>query len=100
MERDLETIRDRIFELACFLISSAKGCFREPKSYGPLRLLQAFLLLNEISKSIEGATDEFIERTAEKISKNLILVSDEKKFEEFVSQLGVEVASEIKKRIR
>ncbi|MDW7986232.1 MAG: DUF6092 family protein [Nitrososphaerota archaeon] len=100
MEKELVKARENLFEIACFLISSAKGCFSEPRSYGPLRLLQAFVMLSNLSKNIEDLRDEFIERMGEKITENLTLALDEKKFEEFVTQLGIEVAKEIKKRIK
>ncbi len=100
MSSEVERAREHLFEIACFLISSARGCFREPKAYGPLRLLQAFMMVADLPKYVEELKDEFIERMRDEISKNLILVLDERKFEEFISKLNVEVAREVKKRFR
>jgi len=33
-----QLLRDRLFEFVCFLITSARGLYGEPDTYGPLRL--------------------------------------------------------------
>jgi len=94
-----EESEEYLFEIASFLIYSAKGCFLEPKAYGPLRLLQAFSLIAEIPKRISGIPkDEFLLKIKKEIDENILKDMGDREFEEFVSKLSLEVAREIKKR--
>jgi hypothetical protein len=94
-----EESKEYLFEIASFLIYSAKGCLREPKAYGPLRLLQTFSLIAEIPECISGIPkDEFLLKMKKEIDENILKDMDEREFEEFVSELSLEVAREIKKR--
>lgn len=90
-----------LFAIGAFLISSAKGCLWEPKLYGPLRLLTAFskiALLPDYVPDLER--DEFLLNVREEIEENIIplIESDPEKFEQFVKDLGIKLAKEIKKR--
>lgn len=94
-----EKNQEYLFEIACFLIYSAKGCFREPKAYGPLRLLQAFSLIAELPKHISGLReDEFLSKMKKEIDENILRDMSDEQFEQFVSKLSLEIGKEIKKR--
>lgn len=94
-----EKNQECLFEIACFLIYSAKGCFREPKAYGPLRLLQAFSLIAELPKHISSLReDEFLSKIKKEIDENILRDMSDEQFEQFVSKLSFEIGKEIKKR--
>jgi len=91
--------QEYLFEIASFLIYSAKGCFREPKAYGPLRLLQAFSLIADLPKKISGIDeDEFLSKMKNEIDENIPRNMSDEEFEMFISKLSLEMAKEIKKR--
>jgi len=90
-----------LFEIGAFLISSAKGCLWEPKLYGPLRLLTAFskiALLPDYAPCLKR--DEFLLNLREEIEERIIplVSSDPEKFEQFIKDLSLKLAKEIKKR--
>ncbi len=94
-----EKNQEYLFEIACFLVYSAKGCFREPKAYGPLRLLQAFSLIAELPKHVSGLPeDEFLSKMKKEIDENILREMNDEQFEQFVSKLSLEIAKEIKNR--
>lgn len=90
-----------LFEIEAFLISSAKGCLWEPKLYGPLRLLTAFSKIALLPDYVPGLRrDEFLLNLRKEIEEKIIplIESDPKKFEQFIKDLGMKLAKEIKKR--
>jgi hypothetical protein len=94
-----EKSQEYLFEIACFLIYSAKGCFREPKAYGPLRLLQAFSLIAELPKHVSGLReDKFILKVKREIDENILREMDDEEFRGFVSKLSLEMGEEVKRR--
>ena len=94
-----EKNQEYLFEIACFLVYGAKGCFREPKAYGPLRLLQAFSLIAELPKHVSGLSeDEFLSKMKKEIDENILREMNDEQFEQFVSKLSLEIAKEIKNR--
>lgn len=91
--------QEYLFEIACFLLYSAKGCFREPKTYGPLRLLQAFSLVAELPKHVGGLSgDEFLLKMKREIDENILCEMDDEEFERFISKLSLDLGREIKRR--
>lgn len=91
--------QEYLFEIASFLIYSANGCFREPKAYGPLRLLQAFSLIADLPKKISVIDeDEFLSKMKNEIDENIPRNMSDEEFEMFISKLSLEMAKEIKKR--
>lgn len=102
-DREIEekTGDDYLFEIGAFLVSSAKGCIREPKHYGPLRLLSAFSKIALLPSYVPCLKrDEFLLSMREEIEEKVVplVVSDPKRFEEFVRELSLKLAKEIKKR--
>ena len=59
MTNENDGLRPQIIDLLGFLLTSAHGLFDEPKSYGPLRLVDAAGRLLEISADA-GINDEFL----------------------------------------
>jgi len=59
MTNEKELLRKQIVDLLGFLLTSAQGLFDEPKSYGPLRLVDAAGRLLEISADA-GLNDDFL----------------------------------------
>jgi len=59
MTDEKELLRGKIIDLLGFLLTSAHGLFDEPKSYGPLRLVDAAGRLLEISADA-GLNDDFL----------------------------------------
>ena len=92
---------DFLFEIGTFLITSAKGCLNEPKSYGPLRLLTAYSKLVEMPDYIsELKKDEFLLDIKGEIDNKVIpeIDSDPEVFEEQLKNIIIKLAKEIKKR--
>ena len=87
-----------LFELFCFMLSSARGLMDEPKTYGPFRIIDAVSRLISILEKHQLA-DEFLIREKEKIEEGKYSVMDgEDKFKEFLDSLMVDFAEELKKR--
>lgn len=91
-----------LFGLACFLATSARGCVDEPPLYGPLRLIDGLSRLVDLPKHASClSSDPFLEKVREQIEKNKTLVMyDQEKFINFLDNLVVEFAKEIKRRAR
>ncbi|MGQ9459807.1 MAG: DUF6092 family protein [Candidatus Bathyarchaeaceae archaeon] len=89
-----------LFEIEAFLISSAKGCLWEPKLYGPLRLLTAFSKIALLPNYVPGLKqDEFLLNLRKEIDEKIDLVmNDPEKFKEFIMDISIKLAKEIKKR--
>jgi hypothetical protein len=91
LERDL-------FELFCFMISSARGLMDEPKAYGPFRIIDAMSRLISILEK-HNLADEFLVKEREKIEEGKYSVMDsEEIFKEFLDSLVVDFAKELKGR--
>ena len=89
-----------LFELACFLATSARGCVDEPHLYGPLRLIDGLSRLVDLPKYAPCiSSDPFLEEVKDQIEKNKALVMyDQEKFINFLENLVIEFAKEIKRR--
>lgn len=89
-----------VFDVALYLISSARDCLDEPHIYGPLRLLEGVNRVIKLGESL-NLKDEFLERMKSKISDTVILVmQDREKFNESLENLLLEFVDELKKRHR
>lgn len=89
-----------VFDLATYLLTSARGCVDEPLLYGPLRLVETLSRLATISQHASCIeTDEFLLRAKKKIDENKYLVmQSEEKFTEFLDSLIREFTAELKRR--
>jgi len=91
---------EHVYNLAMFLLTSARGCMDEPPIYGPLRLIQALGRLASISRHAERIeTDEFLLRAKRKIDRNQHrALQSEEEFTKFLDSLILEFTAELKRR--
>ena len=67
-----------IFELVCYMVTSARNLVRETKMYGPFRLIDACGRLIGILDQM-GASSEFLSKVKTQIEANKYnVISDEK----------------------
>jgi hypothetical protein len=93
-----DDLRNEIFELLCFMLSSARGLIDEPKAYGPFRIIDSVSRLITILEKHQLA-DDFLIKEKRKIEEGKYSVMDgEEKFKEFLDALMVDFAEELKKR--
>ena len=73
--------KDEVYSLLAYVISSASGCVKEPKLYGPFRLIdtaeRVINLLSEQSLLSTAALDEVAKRIE---TDKLLLMNDEEGF--------------------
>jgi len=93
-----QLLKDRLFELVCFLIASARGLYGEPETYGPLRLtMGASQLLRTMEEA--GLGDEALSAVAARIDdgrKNI--TKDREAGIDFLEELVIELAHLVKER--
>lgn len=89
-----------VFELATYLLASARGCIDEPKLYGPLRLIDAISRLVMIHEKAECIhRDDFLLAAKERIDKKgLLVMVSEDEFTQFLDGLITDFATELKRR--
>jgi len=94
---DKEHLKNNFFDLLSFLIVSARNCVEEPKLYGPFRLIDGASKLIEILEG-EGLADEFLLKLRKKIEdKKYSVMSSKDEFTEFLDDLTLDFADELKK---
>ena len=87
------------FDLALYLISSARDCVEEPPIYGPLRLLVGVQRLTSFCETNEGMSDEFLTRTKERLDAAFLLVmKDRSAFVKALDELLQDFSEEEKRR--
>jgi hypothetical protein len=88
------------FDLAMFMVMSAKLCFTEPPIYGPLRLLVAVSRLADIPRHIPGLQeDPFLDFIKKEIDEKIEVVSwDSECFKKLVDDLVLLFTDEVKKK--
>jgi hypothetical protein len=89
-----------VFDLATYLLTSARGCIEEPLLYGPLRLIEALSRLAKISEHAKCVKrDDFLLRAKKRIDENKYTVmQSEEEFTKFLDSLIKEFTSELKRR--
>jgi len=95
-----DTVEQRIFELAVFLLTAARGCVTEPQMYGPLRLVDAVSRLTDaFSNSKFLKSDQFLIEAKKKIDENKFTVmASEQEFVKFIDEIIGEFADELQRR--
>ncbi len=88
-------MRDDLFLLLGYLLTSARGLADEPKSYGPFRLLDAAGRLLEIMKE-HGMDDDFTKRALEQIDEVRFGPDDDERRLKLADQLSREFAEYLK----
>ncbi|MFQ6076214.1 MAG: DUF6092 family protein [Candidatus Bathyarchaeia archaeon] len=93
---------DLLFELALFLLTSARGSIDEPQAYGTVRLLEALSRLIELTHHVEGLKeDRFLNRVKEEVNdkKLNILFSNRAEFIRFLDELILKFVDELERRM-
>jgi uncharacterized protein YfeS len=93
-------LEDSLFELALFLLISARGCVDEPRIYGSFRLMDALSRLCEVySKSDKLAPDEFLSKIKEQVDRDKYKsIQSEEEFIKSMDDLVVKFTDELKRR--
>lgn len=95
-EEDKQKLKNEFFNLLIFLIIAARNCVKEPKLYGPLRLVDGASRLIEILGKMD-MEDTFLQGIKEKIDTGKYLVmEDEGEFIKFLDDLTLDVADALK----
>jgi hypothetical protein len=94
------TSSEYIYDLATYMLTSARGCIEEPLLYGPLRLIEALSRLVAISQYAPCVKkDEFLLAAKKKIDQNKYTVmQSEEEFTKFLDSLIKEFTAELKRR--
>ena len=88
-----------LFDLATYLVASARDCVDEPLIYGPLRMLVGVSRINEVGEGDPRLRDSFLLKSQSKISNDVLKVmSDREKFKRALDDLLLEFADELKRR--
>lgn len=89
--------KEKLFNLCAYIAASAEGLRKEPKDYGPLRLLEVLSRLAELAVAEYG--DSFLKEIAKDVKGNQDLVmTDREAFYHFLEQLTIKFAREAKRR--
>jgi len=100
MKQEQIEAKEFVYDLATYLLTSARGCMDEPLIYGPLRLIDGLSRLVTISQyapCIEP--DEFLLKAKKRIDENkYVLMQSEEQFKAFLDSLTKEFISELKRR--
>lgn len=88
------------FELATYLLASARDCMEEPLVYGPLRMLVAVDMIADSMERGSVPRDEFLLKARKEIWDSVIAVmNDRAAFAQALDTLLSEFAEEFKRRI-
>ena len=88
-----------IFDLATYLVASARDLMDEPLIYSPLRMLVAVNRIVQMGEEDPYLRDEFLVKMNSKISNDVLSVmSDREMFKEALDELLLEFAGELKRR--
>jgi hypothetical protein len=95
----MEKRNDALFELATYLIASARDCLEEPLIYGPLRMIVGVEKIIEMGKLDPSFRDEFLEAKRGTIAKEtLAVMSDRKAFSKTLDEILLAFSDEMRKR--
>lgn len=88
-----------LFDLATYLVASARDCIDEPLIYGPLRMLEGVNKIVQMGESDARLRDEFVRRAGERVSGDILKVmSDREAFKQALDGLLLDFADELKHR--
>jgi len=95
----MDSKNDALFELAAYLIASARDCLEEPQIYGPLRLIGGVKKIIEMGKLDPSFYDEFLETKRESMTKEtLAVMSDRQAFSKMLDDILLAFSEEMKRR--
>ena len=96
-EIDAESLKQDIFYLLAFMLTSARGLYDEPASYGVFRLLDSSGRLMEIMETY-GLTDVYLSTLKEKVDEEREGSMDETAQRQHLDQMVLNIAEELQKR--
>jgi len=92
--------KEALFDLAIYLIASARDCLEEPLIYGPLRMIIGVEKIIEMSDIDFSLRDAFLEAKRDAISKETFAVmSDREKFRKVLDDLLLAFSDEMRSRL-
>jgi hypothetical protein len=92
--------RDAIFELATYLIASARDCLEEPAIYGPLRMVVGVQKIIEMESLNSQLRDEFLKSHEETLGQEVLAVmSDREAFSNALDKLLLAFSDEMNDRL-
>jgi len=94
------TSKEFVYDLATYLLTSARGLIDEPLLYGPLRLIEGLSRLATISERAPCIErDDFLQAAKKKIDQNkYVVMQSEEEFTKFLDSLIREFTAELKRR--
>ena len=100
ISNNTDRLEDGLFELALFLLISARGCVDEPRIYGSFRLMDALSRLCDVySKSEMLEPDEFLSKIKQQVDrKQYKSIQSEAEFVKSMDDLVVKFTDELKRR--
>ena len=101
MSQDKSPLEQQAFELATFLVVSARSCLDDPPSYGPMRLTQALGRLIKLMEDVPGwQADPFLRLVKDKVERRDWLVTSVglEGFTKFLDGLVADFVQEAKQR--
>ena len=91
---------DALFELATYLIASARDCLEEPLIYGPLRLIVGVEKIIEMGRLDPSLHDKFLESSHRTIAKEtLAVMSDREAFSKSLDEILLSFSDEMRRRM-
>jgi hypothetical protein len=97
MEVD-EALKNDLFRLVGFLLSSAHGLYDEPASYGPFRLMDAAGRLLEVMRA-HGLVDAFLQELEKDLDKQRFGAMNNQDTHAILNELVIRYMVELKERI-
>jgi hypothetical protein len=88
-----------VFDLATYLVASARDCIDEPLIYGPLRMLEGVNRIIQMGEKDPRFRDGFLSKMRARVSTDILKVmSDREEFRKALDDLLLEFADELKRR--
>ncbi len=95
---DEQTLKDDLFYLAGYLLTSAAGLYHEPGEYGIHRLLDA---ANRLLGTMQahGLSDPFLERLRDEVEEEMASSMDAERQQATIERLVMEYTDQVERRI-
>lgn len=88
--------REDLLNYLAYIISSAKGCLKEPKIYGPFRLVDSIELLIKLLQKNNITIDQSILKIVQKMNaEKLSFMEDESSFIEMLDKVTFDLLNEL-----
>jgi len=88
-----------IFDLATYLVASARDCVEEPLIYGPLRMLEGVNRIITMGEGDPKFHDDFLSKMRARVTTDVLKVmSDREEFKKALDALLLEFAAESRRR--